>query len=207
MGEEYVHQLDTLLLKKTPRAQIATKIQEEWKQLTDIKHGTLLNLLNKYANEVLPMITGYEEVVGNETITGDVIPAGEDDPPKNGKKLKKFLDYRVPDDDFDVYQDMLTLMSVQKDRVDKLFGREQATPVLLKDLNKELQLLQGMYRDIAEFQFATGRLHKIPKSRIADMSTETEQKARKAFENKVKSQDQVSKASQKVLELLSKMSD
>lgn len=205
MGTDYVQRLDTLIVQKVPKATIAETIQKEWGFFNDIKLATLTRQLERYAEEIVAMITDVVvEVIEASEIEQEYIPRNVPDGAQIVALRKtNWLREKAIDTDINIYEEMLKLQRIQTERVAKLYDREvDLSGLTMGALSKEIQLLHGMNRDLAEFQFASGRLYRVPKNKITEIPSETVDQARQAHAAALKQQTEVAEAAQKVLELL-----
>lgn len=149
IGDERIAELDALLGKGVLPSELATKIQNDWGFLTDLKHDSVKKMLERYRKSEL-----REKVVAQITgVTRDV----------RTKTLQRRLN---------AMEELQELVEIQKGRYRKLLVKEQQGPLLLKQVTDEGKLLKEMLVELGKLQLETGLLVRAPKKMTGVMTDE-----------------------------------
>lgn len=143
LGPEVLAQIDSKLLTGDSALTVATWIQGELGQLTQLKPESLKKTLERYRRSELR----------NKTIER-MAKAQTSDATTTIQKR------------FNALEEMTEMVKLQRARVDKLLLRESQLPggLLLKDTTTEISLLKGMLMDLGRIQLETGVLVRAPKT-------------------------------------------
>ena len=140
LGPEKVARIDEMLKKGIVTGQVATIIHDEWKVLTDVKHPTLKRMLERYRKGEL-----------RERIVAEIAGATEGTRTSTLQKRVNALDA------------LDELVALQTARYKKMLVKEQAGPLLMKQVSDEGRLLKEMLVELGRLQLETGVLARAPK--------------------------------------------
>ena len=145
LGPDRVSQMDAMLFKGTPAKDVARFIQNEWKEYTDVKLGTLAQQINRYNKEV--------------NVAQMAVATGTDVSDKKGmvSHVKKV------EAKFDTLQTLRNLVDQQSRRLNKIALKEQTLPTVLDTVRKEITLYAKLLDQLATLEMDLGILQRIPR--------------------------------------------
>ena len=144
LGPDRMTQLEGRMAKAEPSHMLADLIQQEWGLCTDVERRTLARQISRYRNQmVTPKMAALYE-------------AGQ-----GGAKAEKAL--KVLYNQCDVLQELHDLYEVQRQRIQKAVNNEAKLPVLLKDVDFQVDLARKILADMAHVQLEVGILRRAVK--------------------------------------------
>jgi len=149
LGTVRLTEIDRMLGRGNLPRDVARLIQVEWGQLTEVKPDSVKKMLERYRKtqlreKVLAQLAGTNQVVRTATLQ---------------KRLNAM-------------EEIQHLVAVQRGRFEKMLVREQAGPLLLKQVSEEGRLLKDMLVELGKLQLETGVLVRAPKKLTGTLTDE-----------------------------------
>lgn len=141
LGADTMEVIDSRLLEGQSGKAVAAWIQDELKQLPEMKPDTLKKMLERYRKthlrqRTLARLAGF-----------------------NGDRATKFLVQRL-----NAMDELEKLAREQRGRLDKMLEFEKKGPTAMTAVSAEVKLLKEVLTDLARVQLDTGVLHRAPKT-------------------------------------------
>jgi len=188
LGEERVAVIENLLLKDYSSGYVASRIQNDWDALQDVKHSTLSRQIERYRRT---------EMAGQLAVYSDQLE--KQDP--SGERQKVALS-RVAQD-VDSIEELTELIHAQKARLQKIINREADMPTNMDQVGKDIKLLKDLIKDLAELQMETGQLQRAAKAFKGDLNLHaSSERAVQTLNHDRQTQDQVAAATREALDYL-----
>lgn len=150
LGTDRMAQIDAMLFKGTAAKDVARFIQNEWKEYTDVKLGTLSQQVNRYNKEI--------NVGAVAAVTGTVVD-------KKGMVTHvKKVEAKI-----DTLQVLRNLVEQQQQRLNKIYMKEEGLPTVLDTVRKEITLLAKLLDQLATLEMDLGILQRIPRKIAANV--------------------------------------
>lgn len=144
LGPERLTQLEGRMAKAEPSHMLADIIQQEWGLCKDVERRTLARQISRYRNQmVTPKMAALYE-------------AGQ-----GGEKAEKAL--KVLYNQCNVLEELHDLYETQKQRIQKAVQNESKLPVLLKDVDFQIDTARKILADMAHVQLEVGILRRAVK--------------------------------------------
>jgi len=143
LGDERKAILDSMFSEARPVPEIINVLQNEWGVFTDVKVGTLTKFLYRYKWDVIDKGLVIRQGMLKDKISNQILANASDQ--------------------FDVLQEVIELITVQKSRVGKLLAREKDMPMLFNSLGGEMKTLAGFLNQYSDLSFELGILRRVPK--------------------------------------------
>jgi hypothetical protein len=144
LGDTRLALVDDLLIKGSSSHEIATIIQEEWHENTDVSHDAVRKLLDRYRAKVLaPRIAAFVQKSAEEGVTAIEI-----------KRVR---------DRLDVLSELVVLFRAQRRRLGRILQDPKLAKVPSKAVCTEMDVAVRMLKEIGSIQMETGVLRRAPK--------------------------------------------
>lgn len=154
LGEDKLSQIHAMFVEDQSAVAVAEHIQKVWGEFKDVKTGTLAKQLTRYRKEVLASKLHVNK-------NGKV----EDDGTEEGKvqllKLKG---------DIDVYENLVEMIKIQIERVNKLRNQEGKMPLPMREVRAELQFMAQLNAQLRQTEFELGIRKQAPKTIKGDFT-------------------------------------
>ena len=190
LGQAKLDIIESMLIKGTSTPKVQAKIQEEWKLLLDMKAGTLQKQLVRYKKDKISCHMHAKVDVpnpegGTDTVTAPTIFAP--------------IDKRI-----DAHTALTELVEMQMTRMNKLYSKEEPTPLLFDAMRKEVLAMGVLIKQLSELQFDLGLIKKVApvqKHLIGSFDLSDSDVQQLHFDSK-EDNEQLAIATQKVLEII-----
>lgn len=134
LGQERLDEVTQMLTRGVSPWQVAKRIQEEWKQHTDVNAHTLGRMLERYRQDYVPDL--------------DVVEAADPQTATNAmKRLQKHAN---------VLDEFSELISLQMDRVKMLHKREKQVQMPMQMTDRTVETLGKLLRDYGNIALRVG---------------------------------------------------
>ena len=198
LDQEKFDIIESLLIKNTSAPKLVQKIQVEWGLLVDVKPETLQKQLVRYKKDkITPHLHAHVKVP--EVI--QVKPKGE--PIGEELTVKTTVIFARPDKRIDAHEALTELVEVQMIRLQKIYNREDATPMLMETVRQNIHTMSGLLKQLSDLQFDLGvakRVSPIQKHLIGTFDL-TESEIQQVHAQSKTENDELAIATQKVIEL------
>jgi hypothetical protein len=149
LGAARIAEIDQMIGRGDLPRDIAQIIRAEWGLLTDVRADSVKKMLERYRKtelraKVIAQVSGANELVRTKTMQ---------------KRLNAM-------------EEIQNLVAVQRGRFEKMLVREQAGPLLLKQVSEEGRLLKDMLVELGKLQLETGLLVRAPKKLTGTLTDE-----------------------------------
>lgn len=156
LGADKVELIDLMIFKNVTVTDIATRIQQDWKQYTKIKFGTLKQQVSRYKKSVIAKANAKKIITAKNTRSGNP---------------KKELEYNIQDyiGIYNAEEKLKALCQLQERRMMKLHEKESNLSMVMESMRREVETYKGLLSQLVNVQMDLGILQRVPKHLHADV--------------------------------------